>query len=1297
MQIYLRCLLVVVSLCSFELYAAPSREVPIGPAEDWVIERSDVLPGVIPEEDIDNGVHYLLSDQQVLVSAKEPSKYFQHYTEIVVNQKGLEYSSQIQVQFDPVYQSLTFHKLRIIRGDRVFDKLDSAAFKLLQRENELEELIYNGRLTASVILDDVRVGDIIDYSYTIEGSNPIYEGIFSFFVPTQWGVPLQQQYFRLLWQKQTPLYMTALNTDIIVTENGLQDAVEYAFEAHNSEPLVTNSEIPGWYSPFGVIIFSESGSWSDVVSWAVPMYQEALADREGVKSIANAIRESTQDKAEQVVEALVYVQKNIRYMGIETGVNSHRPSPAYETLQRRYGDCKDKAVLYIAILDELGIKAYPALVNTEDTKRLGQLPPSVKVFDHVIVLVEPGSKSFWFDPTRNYQYGSIDEISQADYGYALVVRPESDKLTAMDIDSSESKLVVHDVFDLTKGSGSSAKYSSKSAYYGVRAEQIRNQIATNGLTTIEVSFTDFYQAYYPGIERTGKIRIDSEPGSGKLVLFEEFDIEDFWEVDESNNKSTAEFYANLIANEIAKPEQLNRNSPYSLTFPDNVWQTIEIKFDKGDWQFDNEKFVENNEFFLFEYSAKFDKNEDTLLLKYHIKVKVDHVPVDGVQRYLDARDKLWEYTSYSIFEYIDPTLVASSDSDDGDFRSALFLYFSVGYILALIFALVSWRLDARRKDNGDSAIFYPVSLFKLWMFSVVTFGVYTSYWFYRNWAYLKAREKSSIMPIARAIFSQFWYYPLYRRLVHEHATSTHPHVLPHKALAILLAIMYFLSSFLGNVEYVGSLLTLLSPLAILPLANYINHIDQPDSAVFSQNSRWKLRHYLLAVFFIPVAALMYGGETNLVASSKVIDGNGVWKHDLKFMQRKGIVPADEKIIMFYSDADFDIRSDGNGFTQTQVFSYWLNDDDFLEIRRAALEDVEDIRTHFADELGENTTFTIVEYDGSEFVLYASTDSGRDREFDARLRVQWQLAKANRGDAVSMYETSQADWVAHSGDSKPVFANAWLLKAADAGNAAAQFKLGLSLFAGIDGESDPDRGLGLIVAAADKGDSGAEMFLGDLYSKGIRFPRDDAKAIAWYEKALAHKHGNAAPMLAWHLSTVPDSDLRDGERAIEIIQGAVSQKRSSSNLGILAAAYAETGAFDKSVEIQSEAISLDDDKDQDEREQRRVLAAYESGKPWRETWTNEQYKRIEHQPLLKFAPIYPVIAQSLGIVGWATTEYDIEVDGSVSNVRIVDADPEYFFEDVSIEAARKFQYFPRVVDGKAQRVKAVQNRFTYELE
>ena len=87
---------------------------------------------------------------------------------------------------------------------------------------------------------------------------------------------------------------------------------------------------------------------------------------------------------------------------------------------------------------------------------------------------------------------------------------------------------------------------------------------------------------------------------------------------------------------------------------------------------------------------------------------------------------------------------------------------------------------------------------------------------------------------------------------------------------------------------------------------------------------------------------------------------------------------------------------------------------------------------------------------------------------------------------------------------------------------------------------------------------------------------------------------------------------------------------------------------------------------------------------------------EYLPIVKVAPVYPRRAQQRGIEGYCTVEYTVNTVGQVENPTVVDCSSS-LFERASINAALKFKYKPRVIDGEPVSVPGVQNRFTYVLD
>lgn len=88
---------------------------------------------------------------------------------------------------------------------------------------------------------------------------------------------------------------------------------------------------------------------------------------------------------------------------------------------------------------------------------------------------------------------------------------------------------------------------------------------------------------------------------------------------------------------------------------------------------------------------------------------------------------------------------------------------------------------------------------------------------------------------------------------------------------------------------------------------------------------------------------------------------------------------------------------------------------------------------------------------------------------------------------------------------------------------------------------------------------------------------------------------------------------------------------------------------------------------------------------------------DYLPIVKVQPIYPRRAQSRGIEGYVIVEFTVTTNGSVRDPIVVEAQPEGIFDRAALDAASKFKYKPRVVDGEATEVAGVQNRITFEID
>jgi len=138
-------------------------------------------------------------------------------------------------------------------------------------------------------------------------------------------------------------------------------------------------------------------------------------------------------------------------------------------------------------------------------------------------------------------------------------------------------------------------------------------------------------------------------------------------------------------------------------------------------------------------------------------------------------------------------------------------------------------ISSERKRSEDTP-FFAVSVIKLLVMSICTFGFYELYWFYQNWRRIKMREQRNILPVARALFTVIFCYPCFTRIRDYEAPS-------NKGAALAagpLAIGWILTTMMANLRHPYGLISLLAPLFLLPVQAHVNRInalvapDQPN-------------------------------------------------------------------------------------------------------------------------------------------------------------------------------------------------------------------------------------------------------------------------------------------------------------------------------------------------------------------------------------------------------------------------------------------------------------------------------------
>ncbi|HEX6161140.1 MAG TPA: DUF3857 domain-containing protein, partial [Thermoanaerobaculia bacterium] len=267
-------------------------------------------------------------------------------------------------------------------------------------------------------LPAVEVGSVVEYTVTMNGRNPIEAaGTTGHFI---FGLDVPVHRARLVLDAPPSFEPRVVNTTTAKARVEERDGRRVS--TWEMGPLAAIEDYEGWL-PYDVdetpyVAFSTGSSWKDIAARYATIVDQQIAGSELQKAV-RAAAGSAKEPREIVARLLASIQKDIRYAGVEVGEGSIIPRPPKTVLQNKYGDCKDKATLLVAMLREAGVTAHVALLRAGYDFDASDALPGLGMFNHAIVRVENGDAPIWVDPTD--VFSRAGELPMQDQGRMALV------------------------------------------------------------------------------------------------------------------------------------------------------------------------------------------------------------------------------------------------------------------------------------------------------------------------------------------------------------------------------------------------------------------------------------------------------------------------------------------------------------------------------------------------------------------------------------------------------------------------------------------------------------------------------------------------------------------------------------------------------------------------------------------------------------------------------------------------------------------------------------------------------------
>ena len=385
------------------------------------IYKLAVKPADFPEE----RAAFLLDDGVVRFEADgRATRTFRQIVQLLKPEAADDYREQ-SFSYYPGHQRLTINWVRVVRADGT---VISAAPTQVQDSDvpaAMGDPVYSDRKVRRLSLTGVEAGAIVDYSYTLEELKPFLPGDFS----EWWGVSTGLRVARSRLVVDVPaslplrIHEQNLNFARRVTTAGGRTVHTWATrDLPRIKPEAFAADSNGVYM---AVMVSSPTTWQDVARWYAGNARGRYAMTPAVTAKLAGVVAGARTLDDSVRAVHRWVAQDVRYLSISLGMGGYQPRAPHDVVATGFGDCKDKATLFVAALAKMGVTAYPVLLNATGGVRRDM--PSIGQLDHAIAaVVRPGAPAGAYefvDLTASLTpYGELPLSEQGEF--ALVVHPD---------------------------------------------------------------------------------------------------------------------------------------------------------------------------------------------------------------------------------------------------------------------------------------------------------------------------------------------------------------------------------------------------------------------------------------------------------------------------------------------------------------------------------------------------------------------------------------------------------------------------------------------------------------------------------------------------------------------------------------------------------------------------------------------------------------------------------------------------------------------------------------------------------
>lgn len=402
-----------------------SAQAPhITPAGDPSVNADTIYKLAVNPADFPEETEALLLDDGVL-RIEPDGRGVRTYRQIVqiLRPEAVDQFREQQFSYAPKHQRFTLNWIHVVKPDGTIISSTPTHLQESDVPAEMGDPTYSDQKVIRASLTGVAPGTIVDYSYTTEELKPFLSGDFFEGWNVSTGVRVKRSRYIVDFPAGFTPHIREVNLNFARVEKTVNGRHSYMWATANLPKLKPEAFASDSNGVFMMVQISAPRTWASIGKWYADNARSRYVASPAVDSaIAAAVKGSpTLDDSIRAVHR--WIAQDIRYVSIALGLGGYQPRTPDEVVRTGFGDCKDKATLFVAAMSRLGVTAFPVILSS--TGGVQRDMPSISQLDHAIAAFRRPGKTQYEYTDLTADLTPLGELPFAYQGaFGLVVHPD---------------------------------------------------------------------------------------------------------------------------------------------------------------------------------------------------------------------------------------------------------------------------------------------------------------------------------------------------------------------------------------------------------------------------------------------------------------------------------------------------------------------------------------------------------------------------------------------------------------------------------------------------------------------------------------------------------------------------------------------------------------------------------------------------------------------------------------------------------------------------------------------------------